>query len=136
MERQTAMSSELNILALYGLYTALILLAQVTGAMGQVGMGYLLSSRDEHRSLTGITGRLDRALTNSVTAMALFAPVILILALKDGFSHGTLAAAQAFLVARLLYVPAYALGLRGVRTLLWLIGFAATATLYLMALMT
>jgi uncharacterized MAPEG superfamily protein len=130
------MSSELNILALYGLYTALILLAQVTGAMGQVGMGYLLSSRDEHRSLTGITGRLDRALTNSVTAMALFAPVILILALKDGFSHGTLAAAQAFLVARLLYVPAYALGLRGVRTLLWLIGFAATATLYLMALMT
>ncbi len=129
------MSSELNILALYGLYIALVLLAQVTGAMGQAGMGYLLSSRDEHRTLTGITGRLDRALANSVTAMALFAPAILVLALKDDFGAGTLTAAQAFLVARVLYVPAYGLGLTGVRTLLWLIGFAATVVLYLIALM-
>ncbi len=129
------MSSELNILALYGLYTALILLLQVTGAMGQLGMGYLLSSRDEHRTLTGITARLDRALTNSITAMALFAPAILILALKDGFGAGTLTAAQAFLVARVLYVPAYGMGLTGIRTLLWLVGFATTVILYLMALM-
>ncbi len=130
------MSSELNILALYGLYTALILLLQVTGAMSQLGMGYLLSSRDEHRTLTGITGRLDRALVNSVTAMALFAPAILILAVKEEFSATTLTAAQAFLIARILYVPAYALKLTGVRTLLWLAGFAATVVLYLVALMT
>lgn len=130
------MSSELNILALYGLYTALILLLQVTGAMGQLGMGYLLSSRDEHRTLTGITGRLDRALVNSVTAMALFAPAILILAVKEEFSATTLTAAQAFLIARILYVPAYALKLTGVRTLLWLVGFAASVVLYLVALMT
>lgn len=130
------MSSELNILALYGLYTALILLLQVTGAMSQLGMGYLLSSRDEHRTLTGITGRLDRALVNSVTAMALFAPAILILAVKQEFSATTLTAAQAFLIARILYVPAYALKLTGVRTLLWLVGFAATVALYLVALMT
>ncbi|OYX43837.1 MAG: hypothetical protein B7Z02_07735 [Rhodobacterales bacterium 32-67-9] len=129
------MSSELNILALYGLYTALILILKVTGATGQLGMGYLLSSRDEQRTLTGITARLDRALSNSVTAMALFAPAILILALKDGFSGTTLTAAQAFLVARVLYVPAYGLGITGIRTLLWLVGFAATVILYLMALM-
>ena len=130
------MSSELNILALYGLYTALILLLQVTGAMSQLGMGYLLSSRDEHRTLTGITGRLDRALVNAVTAMALFAPAILILAVKEEFSATTLTAAQAFLIARILYVPAYALKLTGVRTLLWLVGFAASVVLYLVALMT
>lgn len=130
------MTSELDILALYGLYTALILLLQVTGAMSQLGMGYLLSSRDEHRTLTGITGRLDRALVNAVTAMALFAPAILILAVKEEFSATTLTAAQAFLIARILYVPAYALKLTGVRTLLWLAGFAATVALYLVALMT
>ncbi len=129
------MSSELNILAIYGLYTALILLLQVTGATAQLGMGYLLSSRDEHRTLTGITGRLDRALTNSITAMALFAPAILLLAHRDAFGAATLTAAQAFLIARVLYVPAYALRLTGIRTLLWLIGFAATVALYLMALM-
>ncbi len=129
------MSSELNILAIYGLYMALILLLQVTGATAQLGMGYLLSSRDEHRTLTGITGRLDRALTNSITAMALFAPAILLLAHRDAFGAATLTAAQAFLIARVLYVPAYALRLTGIRTLLWLIGFAATVALYLMALM-
>jgi uncharacterized MAPEG superfamily protein len=129
------MSSELNILALYGLYTCLILLLKVTGMMGQLGMGYLLSSRDEHRTLTGITGRLDRALSNSITAMALFAPAIIILALKGGFSHATLTAAQLFLIARVLYVPAYGLRLTGIRTALWIAGFAATVILYLMALM-
>lgn len=130
------MSSELNILALYGLYTALIVLLQVTGTMGQLGMGYLLSSRDEQRTLTGITGRLDRALTNSITAMALFAPAILILQARNGFSFESLTAAQVFLVARVLYVPAYGMRMTGIRTALWLAGFAATIVLYLMALMT
>lgn len=129
------MSSELNILAIYGLFTALILILKVTGAMGQLGMGYLLSSRDELRTLTGITARLDRALNNGITAMALFAPAVLILAQKEAFSAATLTAAQAFLLARILYVPAYALNLTGIRTLLWLAGFAATVVLYLIALM-
>ncbi len=129
------MSSELNILALYGLYTCLILILKVSGSTSQLGMGYLLSSRDEGRTLTGITGRLDRALTNSITAMALIAPAILILQAKDGFSNGSLTAAQVFLVARVLYVPAYGFGITGIRTALWLAGFAATVVLYLMALM-
>ncbi|SPH24843.1 hypothetical protein DEA8626_03876 [Defluviimonas aquaemixtae] len=129
------MSSELNILALYGLFTALILILKVTGSMGQLGMGYLISSRDDHRTLKGITGRLDRALTNSITAMALFAPAVLILALKDAFGAATLTAAQVFLLARILYVPAYGFGITGIRTLLWLVGFAATVLLYLAALM-
>lgn len=128
------MSSELTILALYGLFTALVLLLKVTGAMGQLGMGYLLSSRDEARTLTGITARLDRALTNSVTAMALFAPAILILDAKGAFGASTLTAAQVFLISRVLYVPAYGLGLTGLRTALWLVGFAATLALYLMGL--
>ncbi len=129
------MSGELNILALYGLYTCVILILKVTGATGQLGMGYLLSSRDEARTLTGITARLDRALTNSVTAMALFAPAILILHAKGAFGDSTLTAARAFLIARIFYVPAYGMGITGIRTLLWLIGFAATVLLYLMALM-
>ncbi|GAB4390085.1 MAPEG family protein [Albidovulum sp.] len=129
------MSSELNILALYGLYTALILILKVTGSMNQLGMGYLLSARDEQRSLRGITARLDRALTNSITAMALFAPAVLLLAQKDAFGAATLTAAQVFLLARILYVPAYGLGITGVRTLLWLAGFAATVFLYLAALL-
>ncbi len=129
------MSNELNILALYGLYTCLILILKVTGATGQLGMGYILSSRDEQRTLTGIIARLDRALTNSITALALFAPAVLILQAKGASGAGSLAAAQVFLVARVLYVPAYGFGITGLRTALWLAGFAATVILYLIGLM-
>ncbi|MGB5871055.1 MAG: MAPEG family protein, partial [Albidovulum sp.] len=64
------------------------------------------------------------------------APAIVILALKDGFGAGTLTAAQVFLVARVVYVPAYGFGLTGIRTALWIAGFAATVSLYLGALMS
>lgn len=128
------MGSELDILAVYGLLVALTLILQVTGAFQQLGMGYLLSSRDEHRSVSGIAGRLNRALDNSIIAMVLFAPAIGILAAKDAFSANTLVAAQAFLIARIVYLPAYALRITGLRTLAWVIGFVATVALYLAAI--
>lgn len=129
------MSSELTILALYGLFLCLLVFLKATGAMGQLGIGYLMSARDEKRELKGITARLDRALTNSSTAMVLFAPAVLVLAQMNAFGSGTRTAALIFLIARVLYVPAYALGLTGVRTAIWLAGFAATIVLYLIALM-
>ena len=127
-------TDELSLLALYGLLVALTVLLQTTGAMGQLGMGYLMSARDENRQAAGMTARLERALNNSVIAMTLFAPAILILAARDAFSDTTLIAAQLFLLARVIYLPAYALGIMGLRTLVWLVGFAATAILYFQAL--
>ncbi|MGB5559730.1 MAG: MAPEG family protein [Paracoccaceae bacterium] len=127
-------NDELSILALYGLLVALTVLLQTTGLMGQLGMGYLMSARDENREAAGMTARLERALNNSVVAMTLFAPAILIIAIRDGFSDTTLMAAQIFLLARVVYLPAYALGIMGLRTLVWLAGFAATAVLYFQAL--
>lgn len=128
------MTNELSILAAYGLIVAIALGLKTTGMIGQLGMGYMLSARDEQRSLTGMLARLDRALANSVTALALVAPPILILGLRDGFSPESLVAAQAFLAARVAYLPAYVFGIRGLRTLVWLAGFAATVVLYLLAL--
>lgn len=128
------LTSELDILALYGLLVCLTLLAQATGTATQLDMGYLLSSRDEKRTLEGMVGRLERALANSVTAMALFAPAILILDLKQAFSADTLILAQLFLAARVVYLPAYVFNLVGLRTLVWLSAFVATILLYLLAL--
>lgn len=127
-------SSELNILGLYGLFVCLTLVAQSSGAMTQLDMGYLLSSRDEKRTLEGMVGRLERALNNAVTAMALFAPAVLILAVKQAFTPTSLMLCQVFLVARVLYLPAYVFGITGFRSLVWLVGFAATIALYLLAL--
>ena len=128
------LTDELSILALYGLFVALTLMLQATGASLQLDMGYLLSSRDESRTVTGMAARTGRALDNSITALVLFAPAILILSHKDAFGGGTLLAAQVFLAARVIYLPAYVFGIRGLRTLVWLVGFFATVILYFLAL--
>lgn len=127
-------TDELSLLLIYGLLTALLLGAKVTGMLLTVDMGFLLSSRDEHRTLEGMLGRTDRALNNSITALALIAPPILIIALRDQSSANSVLAAQAFLAARVVYIPAYIFGIRGLRTLVWTIGFLATLALYFLAL--
>ena len=75
--------TETTILAAYGLLVMLTILLQVLGGAQQLSLGYLLSSRDEDRSMTGMTARLKRALDNSIVAMALFAPAVLILEMLD-----------------------------------------------------
>ena len=130
------MSTELNILGLYGLVVIVTILAQVLAAQAQVGLGMLVMPRDDGPKLTGIAGRLERAQLNSIVAMALFAPAILILEHKGITTSTTLLAAQAFLIARILYAPIYAMGLPWARTLVWLIGFLATACLYWLGLGT
>lgn len=126
--------TEIQILALYGLLVILTLILQATGGLTQLGMGYLLGSRDETRTVKGIAGRLERALNNSVTAMVLFAPAVLLHVIAGTTSNQTLLAAQAFLIARLVYLPAYAFRITGVRSLAWTVGIVATVTLYLLAL--
>jgi uncharacterized MAPEG superfamily protein len=126
--------TETTILAAYGLLVVVTLILQASGSFTQLGMGYLLGSRDEGRTVTGMTGRLDRALSNSVTAMALFAPVILLHVTQNSTSDQTLLLAQAFLIGRLIYLPAYVFGLTGVRTAAWALGFLSTAILYFLAL--
>ncbi|GIT86762.1 MULTISPECIES: MAPEG family protein [Roseobacter] len=126
--------TELTILALYGLLVILTLILQATGAMTQLGMGYLLGSRDEGRTVSGIAGRLERALHNSIHAMVLFAPAVLLIVVTDSATNQSLLACQAFLLARLVYLPAYAFGLTGIRSLAWTVGLLSTALLYFLSL--
>ncbi|MEW9921057.1 MAPEG family protein [Marimonas sp. MJW-29] len=126
--------TELQILAAYGLLVLLTILLQVLGSMQTLSMGYLMSARDEPREVGRMTARIRRALDNSVTAMALFAPAVLLLEVQDRTTDATLLAAQVFLIARIIYLPVYALGVPAIRTLAWLAGFAATAVLYFLAL--
>ena len=125
------MGNELGILGLYGLVVIVTILVQVLTAQAQVGLEMLVKPRDDMPKLTGVAGRMDRAQLNSIVAMALFAPAILILAHKGLSSSTTLLAAQAFIIARILYVVVYAMGLPWARTLIWLVGFLATAYLYI-----
>ena len=128
------LTSELSILLTYGLIVGLLLGLKLTGMLTQLDMGYLLSSRDQTRTLEGMLGRTERAFNNSVTALVLFAVPILVLAVRDGFSGESLLAAQVFIAARIVYIPAYIFGIIGLRTGVWLVGFLATLLLYFLAL--
>ncbi len=126
--------TEITILVFYGFLVIITLILQATGALTQLGMGYLLSSRDEGRTVSGIAGRLERALDNSITAMVLFAPAVLLIVVRDSSSNQTVLACQAFLIARLVYLPSYAFKLTGIRSLAWTVGLLCTALLYFSAL--
>ena len=128
------MSSELSILALFGLLVIVTILVQVLLAVPQVGLPYLSSARDDARPLTGMAGRAVRAVENSAVAMALFAPAVLLPQATGGFTSTTLLAAQVFLLARIAFVPVYLLGVPYLRTAVWMLGFLATAFLYLQSL--
>ena len=128
------MGTELGILALYGIVVALIIGVQALAAVGQVGLTTLAGPRDDMPELRAVAGRLKRALDNSVVAMALFAPAILILNTKGISTSGTLLAAQVFLIARVVYVVIYAAGLAWLRTAVWAAGLIATLYLYVVGL--
>jgi uncharacterized MAPEG superfamily protein len=128
------MSNELSILMLYGLLTVVVILVQVLAAAGQVGLPMLATPRDDMPKLTGVAGRLDRAQKNSIVAMVLFAPPVLVLALKSGFTAQSLMAAQIFLIARVLYIGVYVMGTPWLRTLVWIAGFLSTVWLYFLAM--
>ncbi|SLN59276.1 MAPEG family protein [Roseivivax jejudonensis] len=128
----------LSLLCLYGLWVIVTMVAQVLAAAAQVGLVTLSYPRDNMPPLTGVAGRLERALRNSVVALALVAPPVLVLALRapEGLAPAgaVTLAMQVFLVSRILFVPVYAAGIPFLRTLIWAAGFIATLWLYLQAL--
>ncbi|QXT40475.1 MAPEG family protein [Gymnodinialimonas ceratoperidinii] len=128
------MSDLLTILALYGLLVIVTIVAQVLAALPQVGLVTLARNRDDMPELTGLAGRMVRTVDNSVVAMALFAPAVLILTHQGEVAASALLAAQIFLLARVAYVVIYAAGIPWARTGVWMAGFLATLWLYLLAL--
>ena len=130
------MSAELTVLALAALLQGLQFVLYAVPANREIGPGYTMSARDREpsRKLSDRTARLGRAVDNSVVAMALFAPAVLLIEMLGRNNSATLLAAQVFLLARIIYVIVYALGVPTIRTLAWLAGYAATAVLYFHAL--
>jgi len=128
------MSSELTILAILGIALVIFRLIQILTAQSQVGLAMLVSARDTMPELKGVAARMQRAMDNSIAALAMFAPAVLILHAQGALTANSLLAAQVFLIARILYVPVYAAGIPWLRTVVWITGFAMTAWLYLMAL--
>jgi uncharacterized MAPEG superfamily protein len=100
----------------------------------QLGVAYTGGNRDEQRQATGVAGRLKRALENHFEGLILFTIAVLVVVLGDASTAVTERCAWAYLWARILYVPAYASGVFLVRSIIWAVGFGATAIMLIAAL--
>ena len=73
-------------------------------------------------------------MNNHFESLILFTIAVIVVTLGNQSTPLTQTAAYLYLAARLLYVPAYALGLAPWRSLIWSIGFTATMAMILAAL--
>lgn len=100
----------------------------------QLGVSYTAGARDEQRQPTGLPGRLHRAMNNHFEGLILFTIAVLVVVLGNASTPLTQNAAWAYLVARVLYVPAYAAGVFLLRSIIFTVGFLATLVMLLAAL--
>ena len=86
----------------------------------QLGGAWVLGARDEPREVTGLSGRFVRAHRNLLEIFPLFVAALFLVHAAHADSALSTIGAWVFVVARILYVPAYAFAPPGVRPLCWM----------------
>lgn len=136
------MTAELTALALALLLQAVQFVLMAVPANLELGPGKTASPRDRARlggsledHLSERTARLYRALNNHFEGLILFTIAVVVVELSGANSAFTAACAGAYVVARILYIPAYAFGWRPWRSVIWVVGFGATVAMTLAALL-
>jgi uncharacterized MAPEG superfamily protein len=101
----------------------IVLVVIFGGLSGRVG--WAIGPRDAAGPAYGtVGGRLERALNNFLETFAFFAAAVLLAHALGKHTMLSERGAQLYFVARVVYVPVYALGIPGLRTLVWLGSFA------------
>lgn len=132
------MTPELTALTLAGLLQCVQFALVSVAVNREVGAKVTLSPRDgvDLRAMVGPrTGRLIRALDNHFEGLILFTLAVVAVTLAGKAGGLTAACAWVYLAARVLYVPAYWLGLVPWRSVIWMAGWGATVVMLLAALL-
>jgi len=130
------MTPELTALALAGLLQAIQFVTFAVPANRDLTPAYTSGARDNPpaRPLSTLAGRLQRAMNNHFEGLILFTLAVVVVTLGNQSTALTQYGAWAYLVARVLYIPAYACGWRPWRSVIWSVGFFATLTMIVAAL--
>jgi uncharacterized MAPEG superfamily protein len=130
------MTPELTALALAALLQVAQFALFAIPANKELGVGYTSSARDKppSRQMSPLTGRLQRAMNNHFEGLILFTIAVVVVTLGQQSTPLTQTCGWAYLAARVLYVPAYALGWRPWRSVIWGVGFLATLIMIAAAL--
>lgn len=135
------MTPELTVLTFAALLQVAQFVLMAVPARLELGTEKMLGPRD-HAHLGGLlqdqlsprTARLYRAFNNHFEGLVLFAIAVMVVSISGQSTGFTAACAWVYLIARIAYVPAYALGLVPWRSLVWSIGFAVTVLMLVSAL--
>ncbi len=87
-----------------------------------LGAKYSLSNREGPKPAAAISGRIDRAIANLMENLALFTPVVLVLAAADISTGTSQIGATVFFCARAIHAVTYVFGITVVRSLAWFAG--------------
>ena len=112
-----------NILLVLALYMVQLFL-QETSRFGFDLWG-IVGNRDKLPEMSVVAARLDRAKNNMLEALPIFLALALLALVKGGDTSKVAHAATVFLIARVVYVPAYVSGIPMLRSLVWLVGVAS-----------
>ncbi|MEO1613204.1 MAG: MAPEG family protein [Pseudomonadota bacterium] len=128
------MTPELTALALAGLLQVVQFVLMAVPANIQLGPDKTAGPRDGGLELTGMAGRLHRAMNNHFEGLILFTIAVVVVTLGEQSTAYTATCAWVYLGARVLYVPAYASGIMYLRSVIWAVGFFATVAMLAAAL--
>ena len=130
------MAAETTALALAALLQAVQIGLAGASMNKDVGARWNAGPRDTQPAFSARTGRLRRAVDNHFQGLILFTIAVLLVALTDSGGMLTALCAWAYLIARILYVPAYAWGWTPWRSVIWGVGFLATLVMIVTSLLT
>jgi len=91
----------------------------------------IVGNRDNLPEMSVVAGRLNRAKNNMQEALPIFLALALVALINGGDTSKVAHAASIFLVARVVYVPAYVSGVLILRSFVWLVGVASLAMMAL-----
>jgi uncharacterized MAPEG superfamily protein len=123
-EASIMVATEFSLLGLAAIvgFVQIILAAAAGGQQRETA--WLLGPRDDHRPVTGVAARLDRALKNFLESFPLFVAALIAASLAGKFGGLTLWGSALYVIGRAVYVPAYAMGIPVLRTVVWTVSMA------------
>lgn len=94
----------------------------------QFGLKWNIGPRDSDMPpLSALAGRLQRAQSNLFETLPLFIGAVLIAHVSGRADASTALGAQIYFLGRVAYVPLYAFGVTGLRSLVWIVSVAGLA---------
>jgi uncharacterized MAPEG superfamily protein len=97
----------------------------------QVGYWWTAVAKEARTPLTGIAGRLERALRNFLETFPLFLAAILLVELAGRTGRLSALGAEMYLGARVVYVPLYVAAVPLIRSLVWNVATVGIALILL-----